>query len=81
MRGTCRATQPRTLRELAAIAASQLGVEPRLSAMPYAVLWAAGLVNPMAKELRETQHQFRRPFVLDSTARPGDVRTGADPDD
>ena len=24
--------------------------------------------NPMAKELRETQHQFRRPFVLDSTA-------------
>ena len=32
------------------------------------MLWAAGLVNPMAKELRETQHQFRRPFVLDSSA-------------
>jgi nucleoside-diphosphate-sugar epimerase len=59
---------PRTLRQLADIAASQLGVDPKLSSMPYAVLWAAGLVNPMAKELRETQHQFRRPFVLDSTA-------------
>jgi hypothetical protein len=43
-------------------------VKPRLSSMPYPVLWAAGLVNPMAKELRETQHQFRRPFVLDSSA-------------
>ncbi|MDX6360888.1 MAG: hypothetical protein QOH37_3942 [Nocardioidaceae bacterium] len=60
--------EPRTLRELSAIAASQLGVDPKLTAMPYAVLWAAGLVNPMAKELRETQHQFRAPFVLDSSA-------------
>jgi nucleoside-diphosphate-sugar epimerase len=60
--------EPRTLRELTAIAASQLDVAPKLTAMPYAVLWAAGLVNPMAKELRETQHQFRAPFVLDSSA-------------
>jgi len=61
-------TAPLSIRELSAIAAGQLGVKPRLSSMPYAVLWAAGLVNPMAKELRETQHQFRRPFVLDSSA-------------
>jgi hypothetical protein len=27
-----------------------------------------GLVNPLMKELRETQHQFRKPFILDSTA-------------
>lgn len=59
---------PLSVRELTAIAAAQLGVTPKLTTMPYAVLWAAGLVNPMAKELRETQHQFRRPFVLDSTA-------------
>src|SRR6478736_5585155 len=59
---------PLSIRALTAIAAEQLGVTPKLSSMPYAVLWAAGLVNPMAKELRETQHQFRRPFVLDSTA-------------
>ena len=61
-------TPPLSVRELTTIAAAQLGVEPKLTTMPYAVLWAAGLVNPMAKELRETQHQFRRPFVLDSTA-------------
>lgn len=61
-------TAPVTLRELTAIAADQLGVRPKLTAMPYAVLWVAGLFDPMAKELRETQHQFRHPFVLDSTA-------------
>ncbi len=59
---------PLSVRELTAIAAARLGVTAKLSTMPYAVLWAAGLVDPMAKELRETQHQFRRPFVLDSTA-------------
>jgi nucleoside-diphosphate-sugar epimerase len=61
-------TDPLSIRELTEIAAVQLGVQPKLSSMPSSVLWAAGLVNPMAKELRETQHQFRRPFVLDSTA-------------
>jgi nucleoside-diphosphate-sugar epimerase len=60
--------EPRTLRELTAMAATELGVRPKLTSMPYAVLWAAGLFNPMAKELRETQHQFRGPFVLDSSA-------------
>ena len=59
---------PLSVRELTAIAAARLGVTPKLSTMPYAVLWAAGLFDPMAKELRETQHQFRRPFVLDSSA-------------
>jgi nucleoside-diphosphate-sugar epimerase len=58
---------PLSVRELSAIAAAQLGVAPRLTTMPYAVLWAAGLFDPMAKELRETQHQFRKPFVLDSS--------------
>jgi nucleoside-diphosphate-sugar epimerase len=59
---------PLSVRELTALAAAQLGVTPKLSVMPYPVLWAAGIVNPMAKELRETQHQFRHPFVLDSSA-------------
>ena len=61
-------TEPLSIRELTAIAAAQLGVTAKLSSMPYAVLWAAGVVDPMAKELRETQHQFRHPFVLDSSA-------------
>jgi hypothetical protein len=36
--------------------------------MPYPVLWLGGLFNPMARAARETQYQFRRTFVLDSTA-------------
>jgi len=59
---------PLSVRQLTTIAAEQLGVTPKLATMPSSVLWVAGLVNPMAKELRETQHQFRHPFVLDSTA-------------
>ncbi len=39
---------------------------PKLLAMPYAVLWAAGLVNPFVRELRITRYQFTRPFVLDA---------------
>jgi nucleoside-diphosphate-sugar epimerase len=57
----------RSIRELAAIAAAQLSVKPKLAALPYPVLWALGMVNPMARELRETQYQFRKPFVLDSS--------------
>jgi nucleoside-diphosphate-sugar epimerase len=41
---------------------------PRLSTMPAFVLWLGGLGNPLVRELRETQYQFRRPFVMDSTA-------------
>lgn len=58
---------PLSIRELTAIAAAQLGTKAKLTAMPYPVLWAAGVFSPMAKELRETQHQFRQPFVLDSS--------------
>lgn len=57
-----------TLRELATVTAAQLGVAPKIAALPYAAVWLGGLTNPFVKELRETQHQFRRPFVLDSTA-------------
>jgi nucleoside-diphosphate-sugar epimerase len=59
---------PCTVRELTAIAARQLGAEAKLRTLPAAVLWAVGIVNPTARELRETQHQFRGPFVLDSSA-------------
>jgi nucleoside-diphosphate-sugar epimerase len=58
----------RSVRELAGIAAAQLGTTARLRSLPYPALWAAGLASPFLRELRETQHQFRRPFVLDSTA-------------
>ncbi len=66
--GTCRAPDPLTVRELAAIAAAPTGRAAKVRALPYAAVWAAGLFNPFVRELRETQHQFRRPFVLDSSA-------------
>ncbi|MFI7216122.1 NAD-dependent epimerase/dehydratase family protein [Micromonospora maritima] len=58
-----------SMRDLADRTATRAGAPaPRLTRMPYPVLWLAGVANPFAKELRETAHQFARPFVLDSTA-------------
>ncbi|WBB72811.1 NAD-dependent epimerase/dehydratase family protein [Micromonospora sp. WMMD1128] len=58
-----------SMRDVAERTAARAGAPaPRLTRMPYPVLWAAGVVNPYARELRETAHQFARPFVLDSTA-------------
>ena len=62
-----------SLRDLTTIAAAQLSsptsaVKPKIRSLPYAAVWLGGLVNPLMKELRETQHQFRKPFILDSSA-------------
>ncbi|WP_020670625.1 NAD-dependent epimerase/dehydratase family protein [Amycolatopsis nigrescens] len=60
---------PVSLRELTGLACRLADApRPKLSVMPGAVLWLGGLFNPLARELRETQYQFRRPFVLDSSA-------------
>ena len=58
-----------TVRQLAARFAEVNGARPpRLTVIPYPVMWAAGLFNPMIKELRITRYQFTVPFVLDSSA-------------
>ncbi|HEY7489351.1 MAG TPA: hypothetical protein VH912_33240 [Streptosporangiaceae bacterium] len=31
------------------------------------IMYAGGLVSPMLRELRETSHQWDRPFILDSS--------------
>ncbi|GLZ35299.1 NAD-dependent epimerase [Lentzea sp. NBRC 105346] len=60
---------PLTIRELATRFTEAAGVAaPKLSAIPYPVLWTVGLFSPMVRELRATHYQFARPFVLDSTA-------------
>jgi nucleoside-diphosphate-sugar epimerase len=41
---------------------------PKLSAIPYPVLWTTGLFNALVKELRTTRYQFARPFVIDAGA-------------
>lgn len=57
-----------SIRELTAIAAQQLGAKLKVRSLPQSVLRSVGVVNPTVRELRETQHQFRKPFVLDSSA-------------
>ncbi|MGK5444848.1 NAD-dependent epimerase/dehydratase family protein [Micromonospora sp. URMC 105] len=57
------------MRELATRAAALVAAPaPKLTRMPYPVLWLGGLANPFARELRETAYQFDRPFRMDSTA-------------
>ncbi|WP_328423536.1 NAD-dependent epimerase/dehydratase family protein [Micromonospora sp. NBC_00389] len=57
------------MRELATRAAALAGVPvPRLTRMPYPVLWLGGLANPFVRELRETAYQFDRPFLMESAA-------------
>ena len=60
---------PLTVRELAQRFVEVAGAPapPKLTAMPYAALWTAGLFNPFIRELRTTRYQFVRPFVLDSS--------------
>ncbi|MBA2309499.1 MAG: NAD-dependent epimerase/dehydratase family protein [Pseudonocardiales bacterium] len=64
------ATEPAMpIREVATLAAELTSAPaPRLARMPAAVLWLGGLTNPTVRELQKMIYQFRRPFVLDSTA-------------
>lgn len=59
---------PLTLRELSALAAEQLGARLKVRELPWSVTWLGGVFVPLLRELRETRHQFTRPFVLDSSA-------------
>ncbi|MFG3600647.1 NAD-dependent epimerase/dehydratase family protein [Micromonospora chersina] len=69
-----------SMRDLAGRAAALVGAPaPRLIRMPYPVLWAAGLANPFARELRETAYQFDRPYLLDSTAATATLGVEATP--
>lgn len=58
---------PRSFDEAADDVARIAGVRRRrLWVLPRALGTAAGVVAPFMRELRETRHQFERPFVLDS---------------
>lgn len=59
---------PLTLRELSAVAADQLAVRLKVRELPWSVAWLGGVAVPLLRELRETRHQFTRPFILDSSA-------------
>jgi nucleoside-diphosphate-sugar epimerase len=58
---------PQTVREIATRFTAVAGAPaPKLSRVPYPVLWAAGLFSPVLRELRITNYQWVRPFVIDS---------------
>lgn len=62
-------SSPRTMREVAGDVARLQGLEPRpVRVLPRVLGTALGAVVPIMRELRETRHQFERPFVLDSSA-------------
>lgn len=61
--------QPLTIRQLATRFAQVNGApRARVTAIPYPVMWTAGLFTPLIKELRTTRYQFTRPFVIDASA-------------
>jgi nucleoside-diphosphate-sugar epimerase len=72
---------PLTIRQLARRFAEVAGAPaPKLTRIPYPLLWSAGLFVPLLRELRITYYQFARPFVLDASAtertfglHPGDL--------
>ena len=58
-----------TIRQLATRFAQVNGApRARVTAIPYPVMWTAGLFTPLIKELRTTRYQFTRPFVIDASA-------------
>lgn len=59
----------RSQRQVLEDVAASVGRTPGpVRAMPHALLTVGGLVVPMLRELRETEYQFTRPYVLDSSA-------------
>ena len=62
-------SEPLTVRELADRYAAVNGApKPKLTSIPYPVLWTYGLFDKFVKELRTTRYQFTAPFVVDSSA-------------
>lgn len=55
----------RTPRELVALAAAALGVKPKISALPLALLPLIGLFSPAIRELVEMRFQWRGPYRVD----------------
>jgi len=60
---------PRTQAEAVNDVLASVGKQAvKVRAYPKAVTWAGGLFDAQLKELRETEYQFTRPYVMDSTA-------------
>ena len=59
---------PLTVRELGDRFVEANGLaKAKITSLPYAVLWTAGLFDAGLKELRHTRYQFAKPFTIDSS--------------
>lgn len=59
---------PRTQREVVSDIAAEAGLPTvKASSVPALVLWGVGLVQPSMRELKETDYQRNRPYVLDDS--------------
>lgn len=60
---------PASYDEVGALVSEVAGVAPReVRVLPRSMVTLGGLVVPLLRELKETRHQFERPWELDSTA-------------
>ena len=58
-----------TVRQLATrFAETNRAPAPKLTSIPYPVLWTGGVFSPLIKELRTTRYQFTQPFIIESSA-------------
>jgi nucleoside-diphosphate-sugar epimerase len=57
----------RSLRELLTLTASLIGVRPRVSVPPPALMPILGLFQPEVRELKEMLFQWDRPYLVDSS--------------
>lgn len=55
-----------TQREMAAMIAQEMGIEPKFSAMGRTMMRIGGLFIPEAKEQVEMMYEFEKPFIVDS---------------
>jgi len=73
---------PLSIRQLATRAAELAGAPAaQVAVMPLFALRLAGLFNPAARAMLEVQYQWRRPFVLDSSAATAAFRIEPTPTD
>jgi nucleoside-diphosphate-sugar epimerase len=72
--------EPHTVREVVADVAQLCGRAPKaVHGIPRGLVTALGAAVPLMRELRETRHQFERPFVLDSGRTQGVFGLGPTP--
>ncbi len=56
-----------TQREMLAMIATEMGIEPKFSTMGKTMMWIGGLFIPAAKETVEMMYEFEQPFIVDSS--------------